>query len=58
MIDDRTRTPISHMLINPRPHLALMTAANLLGMPFPMLKREVAEGTIVAVSVGAVESEG
>jgi hypothetical protein len=27
-------------------------ADDLLGMPFPMLKREIAEGTIVAVSVG------
>jgi hypothetical protein len=31
-----------------------MTAADLLGMPFPVLKHEIAEGTIVAVSVGMV----
>jgi hypothetical protein len=31
-----------------------MTAADLLGMPFAILKHEIAEGTIVAVSVGMV----
>ena len=31
-----------------------MLAADLLGMPFPVLKHEIAEGTIVAVSVGVV----
>src|SRR5260370_32729739 len=31
-----------------------MLAADLLGMPFPVLKHEVAEGAIVAVSVGVV----
>jgi hypothetical protein len=53
-MNDRTRASICHVFINPPPYVALMTAARLLGMPFPMLKREIAEGTIVAVSVGVV----
>jgi endonuclease/exonuclease/phosphatase (EEP) superfamily protein YafD len=53
-MNEHTRDSIRRIFINPRPHVALMTAANLLRMPFPILKHEIAEGTIVAVSVGMV----
>ncbi len=53
-MNESTRDSIRRIFINARPHVALMTAADLLGMPFPVLKHEIAEGTIVAVSVGVV----
>jgi hypothetical protein len=51
-MNEITRESIRRIFLTPRPHVALMTAADLLGMPFPVLKREIAEGTIVAVSTG------
>ena len=54
MNNNLTSTSIRNIFINPHPHVALMTAATLLRMPFPILKHEIAEGTIVAVSVGVV----
>jgi hypothetical protein len=51
-MNEITRESIRRIFLTPRPHVALMTAADLLGMPFPTLKREIAEGTIVAVSTG------
>src|SRR5258708_39362707 len=53
-MNESTRDSIRRIFINARPHVALMLAADLLGMPFPVLKHEIAEGTIVAVSVGVV----
>src|SRR5260370_24478363 len=53
-VNESTRTSIRRIFLNPRPNVALMTAADLLGMPFPVLKHEIAEGTIVAVSIGVV----
>jgi hypothetical protein len=53
-----TRTSMRRIFLHPRPHVVLMTAADLPGMPFPVLKHEIAEGTIVAVSVGAVGLAG
>ena len=53
-MNEPTRDSIRRIFLNPRPNVALMTAADLLGMPFPILKHEIAEGTIVAVSVGMV----
>src|SRR5436305_13369342 len=54
IMNESTRDSIRRIFLNPRPHAALMMAADLLGMPFPVLKHEIAEGTIVAVSVGVV----
>ena len=51
-MNESTRDSIRRIFLNPRPHVALMMAADLLGMPFPVLKHEIAEGTIVAVSTG------
>ena len=53
-MNESIRTSIRRIFLNPRPHVALIMTADLLGMPFPVLKREIAEGTIVAVSVGVV----
>ena len=43
---------IRRIFLNPRPHLALLTAADLLGIPLEALLNEIAEGTILAVSTG------
>jgi hypothetical protein len=51
-MDLSTRSRIRHIFLSPRPNVALMTASDLLGMPFRELKREVADGAIVAVSTG------
>jgi hypothetical protein len=45
-----TRANIRHIFLSPRPNFALMTAASLLGMTFDVLKQEIEEGAIVAVS--------
>ncbi len=47
-----TRTSIRLIFLSPRPHVALMTAADLLGIPLQRLKREIADGSIVTVSNG------
>jgi hypothetical protein len=47
---ESNRSRIRHIFLSPRPSFALMTAADLLGMTFKDLKREIEEGAIVAVS--------
>src|SRR6267378_2046819 len=49
-LDESTRSSIRHIFLSPRPSFALMTAAGLLGMEFRELKREIENGSIVAVS--------
>jgi|GEM_PF-1143743 len=51
-MDDHTLNSIRRIFLNPRPNIAYITAAGLLGMSFSQLKNEIAEGTIVAVSTG------
>ena len=51
-MDKLTRISIRQIFLNPRPHVAYMTAADRLGISFLQLKAEIAEGTIVAVSTG------
>jgi len=41
---------IRRIFLTPRPNLPLMTAADLLGMSLRELKRDIADGVIVAVS--------
>src|SRR5438094_2526192 len=41
---------IRRIFLSPSPNFALMQAADLLGMTFAELKREIADGAIVAVS--------
>jgi len=45
-----TARDIHHIFLTPRPNVALMTAANLLGMTLKELKAGIEDGTIVAVS--------
>jgi hypothetical protein len=45
-----TTAQIRHIFLTPRPNVALMTAANLWGMGLAELKRDIADGVIVAVS--------
>jgi len=49
-MDESTRHSIRHIFLSPRPNFPLMTAAGLLGMSFRELKKEIADGGIVAVS--------
>jgi len=49
-MDNITRKNIRHIFLSPAPTFALLPAANLLGMTFEGLKREIADGAIVAVS--------
>lgn len=49
-MDELTRNRIRHIFLSPRPAFPLMTAADLLGMTFTELKRELETGAIVAVS--------
>jgi hypothetical protein len=51
-MDESTLASIRRIFLNPRPNIAYITAADLLGMSFSELKNEIAEGTIVAVSTG------
>jgi predicted site-specific integrase-resolvase len=51
-MDELTRISIRHIFLTPRPHMALITAADRLGMSFSDMKKAIAEGTIVAVSTG------
>lgn len=41
---------IRRIFLSPRPNVPLMTAADLLGMSLQELKRDIADGVIVAVS--------
>jgi hypothetical protein len=47
-----TPAHIRQIFLNPRPTIALMVAADLLGMTFRDLKRDIADGVIVATSTG------
>ena len=49
-MDQITRDAIRQIFLSPRPSVALMTAASLLGIPCAALKREIDNGAIVAVS--------
>jgi hypothetical protein len=49
-MDQITRDTIRQIFLSPRPSVAFMTAASLLGIPFAELKHEIADGAIVAVS--------
>ena len=51
-MDAATRLDIRNIFLNPRPNVALIIAAGLLRMSFQALKKEIADGTIVAVSTG------
>ncbi|HYK00349.1 MAG TPA: hypothetical protein VE974_01245 [Thermoanaerobaculia bacterium] len=51
-MDETTRSNIRHIFLSPRPSFALLTAADLLGMTLKERKREVKDGSIVAVSTG------
>jgi hypothetical protein len=52
MLDQTTLSRIRHIFFHPRPSFALMTAADLLGMTLKELRREIEDGSIVAVSTG------
>jgi hypothetical protein len=47
-----TPDQIRRIFLSPRPHLALMAAADLLGMTLKELKRDIDDGVIVATSTG------
>src|ERR1044071_3395615 len=49
-MDETTRERIRQIFLSPRLHVSLITAAGLLGVRFDVLKREVEDGAIVAVS--------
>jgi len=49
-MDEITRIRIRYIFLTPRPSVALLTAAEHLGMSLKELKRELEEGAIVAVS--------
>src|SRR5947209_7089123 len=49
-MDDITRIRIRYIFLTPRPSVALMTAADHLGMSLKELKKEIEDGAIVAVS--------
>lgn len=49
-MNDLTRSRIRHMFLSPRPTIPLLSAADLLGMTLKELKREIEDGSIVAVS--------
>ena len=49
-MNESTRRRIRHIFLSPRPNFALLTSAELLGMTFGELQREVENGSIVAVS--------
>src|SRR5205807_10059615 len=52
LMNESIRSRIRHIFLSPRPNFALMTASELLGMPCRELKKEIADGSIVAVSTG------
>jgi hypothetical protein len=45
-----TPDDIRRIFLSPRPHVALMTAAGLLGMTFGELRRDIDDGVIVVTS--------
>jgi hypothetical protein len=45
-----TRAQIRRIFLKPRPQLALMTTAGLLGMTLQELERDIDDGVIVATS--------
>jgi len=47
---ENSRDRIRHIFLSPNPTFALMSAAGLLEMTFQEMKRETADGAIVAVS--------
>jgi hypothetical protein len=49
-MNELTRIRIRRIFLSPRPSFPLMTAADLLAMSFEELKREIADGSIVAGS--------
>jgi len=49
-MDENTRSRIRQIFLSPRPNLALLIAAELLGMTLKELKREIEDGVIVTVS--------
>ena len=49
-MDEITRRNIRHIFLSQSPNFALLPAAKLLGRTFESLKREIADGSIVAVS--------
>ncbi|HEY0144533.1 MAG TPA: hypothetical protein VGF48_26855 [Thermoanaerobaculia bacterium] len=49
-MDESTRSRIRRIFLSPRPSFALMPAAELLGMTLKVIKREIEDGAIVAVS--------
>src|SRR3954453_24099440 len=50
IMDEITRIRIRYISLTPRPSVALMTAAEHLGMSLKELKREIEDGAIVGVS--------
>jgi len=54
-MNEATRQSIRRIFLAPRPNVALLTAAGLLGVEFQALKREIAEGSILTVSTGVGE---
>ena len=48
---DPTSERIRRIFLNPRPNVALLTAAELLGMSMEDLKRDMEDGVIVTLSL-------
>ena len=51
-VTESVRLRIRRIFLNRHPHVALFTAADLLGISFAALKKEIADGAILAVSTG------
>lgn len=51
-VSKSTRLRIRRIFLNRHPHVALFTAADLLGASFAALKKEIADGAILTVSTG------
>jgi predicted DNA-binding transcriptional regulator AlpA len=49
---DSVRPRIRRIFLNRHPHVALFSAADLLGISFAALKKEIDDGAILAVSTG------
>ena len=49
-MDEATRDRIRHIFLSHRPNFPLMTASGMLAMSFEELKKEIADGVILAVS--------
>src|SRR6266542_5420038 len=52
-MDDNARDAIRRVFLNRRPHVALLNAAIWLDMSIKALKRDIADGAIVAVETGS-----